>query len=110
MSKAVLVLDEMPGVCADCPFDNDGECYITGEELYWNDGDNDDNSNIGNDCPLKPLPERISMKERMKKAVKGYQKDKYIHAAGVEYGWNACLDAIERRRRGCLTTRSGSTS
>ena len=22
MSKAVLVLDEMPGVCADCPFDN----------------------------------------------------------------------------------------
>lgn len=61
MSKAALVLDEMPGVCADCPFDNDGKCYITGEDLYWNDGDNDDNSNIGNDCPLKPMPEPRSV-------------------------------------------------
>lgn len=90
MSKAVLVLDEMPGVCADCPFDHDGKCYITGEDLYWNDGDNDDNSNIGNDCPLKPLPERVKL--TVKEGVEGgMTRDDVMRAAG----WNACLRKIE---------------
>ena len=92
MSKAVLVLDEMPGVCADCPFDHDGKCYITGEDLYWNDGDNDDNSNIGNDCPLKPLPDH---KTDHTPCIWYDCGSDMVTCAEYRNGWNDCLEAVE---------------
>lgn len=81
MAKAVLVMD-MPERCDMCdlrytlPFGNK-VCYIklksvTGEKRPdW--------------CPLRELPE--------KKETNYYMNNK---GKGIEKGWNACLDAIDK--------------
>lgn len=35
--KAILILDEMPERCKDCPFYDGMECYATGEQTFEND-------------------------------------------------------------------------
>lgn len=54
--KVILVLNEMPNNCSECPCCNEDECgnqykgYI-GDYLEWNSG-------RPSWCPLKPMPEK----------------------------------------------------
>ena len=84
MSKAILVLDEMPGSCYECDFlDDDGDypmCRITTEVYGYRFKTYE---NKMNKCPLKELPKK-------KKFDKSYRDDN----AGFVCGWNACLDEI----------------
>lgn len=82
MAKAVLVMDEMPECCADCPcsfFERDNPilnliCGVTQEDAY----------NVGKPdwCPLRELPEK---KERRI----GEHGERMFRA-----GFNACLNEI----------------
>lgn len=82
MSKAILVLDEMPECCADCScsfFERDNPklnliCSITQEDA----------NNVGKPdwCPLKEIPE--PMKDKCNKS---YNK---MYKAG----WNDCIEEI----------------
>lgn len=89
MSKAVLVIDEMPGCCGDCPCFN--AVYIGCHIIYEKIGI--DTAYFGSRpcfCPLKEIPER--------KPDLGID---IIHPESleVEYyndGWNACIDELEK--------------
>lgn len=84
MPKAILIMDDMPECCADCPcsfFERDNPilnliCGVTQEDAY----------NVGKPdwCPLRELPE--------KKTGNSYMNSK---EKGIVEGWNAFLDAIE---------------
>lgn len=78
MSKAILVLDEMPQYCLACPF-----CYEKYHEGSWCDLLNESvpQWKILELCPLKEAPE--------------YQFEWNNDIAGDwERGYNACLDEI----------------
>ena len=86
MPKAILIMDDMPECCADCPcsfFERDNPilnliCGVTQEDAY----------NVGKPdwCPLQELP------EKMKVCGKYPQPDRI--APSYKVGWNACLDEI----------------
>lgn len=81
MSKAILVLDEMPRYCEACPF-----CYDKYHEGSWCDLLNEPVPQWERFeyCPIKELPE---------KQVRDYPEyDRYI--TGYDDGWDACLDEI----------------
>ena len=87
MSKVILVIDEMPNNCSECPCCNEDECgnqykgYI-GDYLEWNSG-------RPSWCPLKPMPE--------KKDVELNEKHFYFEDAikyAVYKGYNKCIDKI----------------
>lgn len=74
--KAVLILEEMPSCCNNCPcFDGMEErscCNILEKEVEGLDG-------IDKDCPLKSLPPR---------------RIDVLDSHTWQAGWNECLDAI----------------
>mgnify|MGYP003186373555 CR=1 FL=1 len=86
MDKAVLIMDDMPECCADCPcsfFERDNPilnliCGVTQEDAY----------NVGKPdwCPLWELPEKMEV------CGKYPQPGKPIPS--YRFGWNACLDEI----------------
>lgn len=88
--KAILMLDEMPKTCDECPFshwlDRCGDDYCTaihdtvrliGEKYY---------SDRAEWCPLKPMPQKMT-------PVTLHQciEDEYLY----QKGWNDCLEEIE---------------
>lgn len=88
MPKAILIMDDMPECCADCPcsfFERDNPmlnliCGVTQEDAY----------NVGKPdwCPLRELPEKREI---------NHNKNHYISNFWTEaknVGWNACLDNI----------------
>lgn len=81
MSKAVLVLDEMPQYCAECPFCfeeyHEGSCCdLLGESVFP--------FTKYQSCPLRKFPE---------KQVRDYPYyDSYTDV--WEDGWDACIDEI----------------
>lgn len=81
--KAVLVIN-MPTSCEDCPcYDQEvGTCRASDT---WK-------TNIKNNCPLRPLPRRMSMRDEAEFYL-GYMngKTKYL---GFNEGYNACLEDI----------------
>lgn len=81
--KAVLVIN-MPTSCEDCPcYDQEvGTCRASDT---WK-------TNIRNNCPLRPLPGRMSMRDEAEFYL-GYMngKTKYL---GFNEGYNACLEDI----------------
>ena len=87
MSKAILVMDNMPDKCGEC------ECsYCDYDDPHLNlicavAGDNVSGSDKPDWCPLRPMPE--------KKPLKGNVSN--IQRMMEEMGsvsWNACIDAI----------------
>ena len=86
MSKAILILDEMPECCYDCGFCkfNGGyrngyfgrDCLLTGEEVQR---DFDVTKSRHQSCPLKPMPERKEFDNQIP-----YEKG----------GWNDCIDYL----------------
>ena len=87
MSKAILVMDNMPDKCGEC------ECsYCDYDDPHLNlicavVGDNVSGSDKPDWCPLRPMPE--------KKPLKGNVSN--IQRMMEEIGavsWNACIDAM----------------
>lgn len=89
MSKAILVIDNYPSECIECPFSKvyannhlaETHCILTAT-TFWN-GVNE----RAKDCPLKRMPERQEV---------DYSKVLDYSDGYFAEGWNACLDEIER--------------
>ena len=79
--KLILVLDEMPISCSDCPcfYDELDKCQV----MWWH-GDEEKRPGWG---PLKEMPERLHQHIIDEKPV----FDKYYIG-----GWNDCLEVIEK--------------
>jgi hypothetical protein len=85
MSKAVLVMDEMPECCADCELaddDSSGLYCVPADEYYDGKESTEDRASF---CPLRELPEKIP------ELKSGYED---ISTSIRRVGWNACLDEI----------------
>lgn len=94
--KAILVLDEMPKYCADCPCMHKDEW----EHFYYcYANDYCDNSlNITDRfdhrpgwCPLKDMPRKLDANDwhRMFSGL-------FSEREAKGYGWNACLEEINK--------------
>lgn len=92
--KAVLVIDEMPNQCIECPCYRQSQykklfewCNVTDRQLTWQEV-----VRTPEWCPLKPLPKI----KPMTKADSTYDpwEDTYRR------GWNACLEALEDLQNG----------
>ena len=75
MSKAILVLDEMPGSCCSCPLHNYHFCNITDEPI--------DEDHRPNHCQLKSLPNK-----------KETAFCNNMSQLCSFHGWNNCLSEI----------------
>lgn len=89
MKKAVIVID-MPKRCKDCfRYQADawfgGSCRQVKEENGWNKKiEADEEYNVQNWCPLRPLPEKWERKP--------YNSDSRVD---WQNGYNHCLDDIQ---------------
>ena len=84
MSKAILVLDEMPYYCNNCPcfHDETEACQVDGVLEFRVPYDGKSYKNPRPDwCPLRPVPE---------------YKDVYHidDRSNYEHGYNCCIDDI----------------
>jgi len=80
VSKGIIVVD-IPETCGGCPCfkdeDMDGDwCSVTGEYVYGF-------SDMNEDCPIKPAPDKIQHPSRQSLAQECFAD-----------GWNACVDKI----------------
>ena len=95
--KAILVLDEMPNKCEDCPLYQDPicvgtlkkdfgvwGCYVVlhgeDEKPYW--------------CPLKEMPKKEDYEKSYVEYAKVSALELFHH--GFAVGWNSCLKEIEK--------------
>lgn len=77
MSKAILVLENMPKCCWECPIGhNEAHAYEIGTQCFWGWAIDKETETIPKWCPLKEVPEK-----------KLFEDD----WAG---GYNACIDEI----------------
>ncbi len=82
MIKAILILDEMPKNCWDCPICYDFiACPVAEKGTPMNDADEDARPDF---CPLRPMP---------KKEPPTIMNDEYDD--GYVTGWNRCIDQME---------------
>lgn len=81
MSKAVLVLDEMPLCCEECRFTDSGGdiCCLCNKDI----SEHEYQAQKPDWCPLRELPEKEDLQE---------QDENYIWSEG----WNACINEITR--------------
>lgn len=83
--KAILVIDEMPIKCEDCPLH-----YRKRQEIYRCEMTNK-NVRLNSKpswCPLKPMPNKQATNLAIGIDLVDGFKD------GWNYGWNACIDEI----------------
>ena len=90
MSKAILVMDNMPDKCGEC------ECsYCDYDDPHLNlicavVGDNVSGSDKPDWCPLREMPEKIP------EFKSGYED---LGTSIRRVGWNACFDEILEERK-----------
>ena len=95
--KGIIVLDEVPKSCVDCPMCHHAEDMSLGqfkyERLYRCKLEPEEVEQVYLDdilhkkpdwCPIKPIPKR-----KTGRSLPEYDTD--IH---YEIGWNSCIDAI----------------
>lgn len=99
--KAILVIDDMPKNCDECPIRLSGEpnewCWLLKHGL-------DDIKTKPEWCPLKPMPQRQNTDEEKSSLEYIYEAENLddFQTRGASYlyghvdGWNACLDEITR--------------
>ena len=95
MSKGIIVKD-IPNSCmsCECRICFDGESYCGANRSYLDDWEFDLNIERPQWCPIKAIPER--------KQVDMFHEDRGVFAEtpiiniGMQMGWNACIDKIER--------------
>lgn len=92
--KSILVIDEMPNQCIECP------CYrqVRGNTLlleYCNANEKrltwQEVVEVPEWCPLKPLPELMPYEQTDTQTVKAVKIDN-----GFRLGFNTCLEEIEK--------------
>lgn len=85
MVKGIIVVDDIPVICAECDF---ASLKCSGKYLWCNIKKEFCNSSKPDWCPVKQIPERL---EELKcpHSMSDYQRK------GFSRGWNACLDEIE---------------
>jgi len=74
MSKAILVIDEMPNKCCDCPYSAERYCRLDMKKFPQ--------GRKRKDCPLRPLPQRIPIDN----------DSQTLDCMAI--GWNACINEI----------------
>lgn len=84
MSKAILVMD-MPSICIKCPCCNIGAFYDICRVLNKTTNCSDNEKTVW--CPLKPMPQKIGMKEALEMPRNGCVAD-------VINSYNACIDEL----------------
>lgn len=90
MNKAILVIDEMPKCCNNCPCNYEDNhfnwrCGATKDYLYG-----EEEEKRPSWCPLKELPQRIYNIENYEGIAIPTQDD-------YTKGFNDCLEEIERK-------------
>ena len=86
MSKAILVLNEMPENCGCCPLSNiDGKMIFEAQIHCSITGDSEDFYHKPKNCPLKSLPKK-------KQVDKNSSNDKTYEL--ICLGYNACIDEM----------------
>lgn len=79
MAKGIIVVDDIPVICAECDFAS----LKCGGKYIWCDVKKEFCNNSKPDwCPIKQMPEKIEVL-------------KYPHSMKFSRGWNACLNEIE---------------
>lgn len=88
MSKAILVLNEMPKSCEKCPVFNSDfyTCQLVFGELYEEARKGIRHEN----CPLKPMPEKKHNNGGYR-VIDGMER---FYDSEHDDGWNDCLDEI----------------
>ena len=87
MSKAILVMDNMPDKCGEC------ECsYCDYDDPHLNlicavVGDNGSGSDKPDWCPLREMPEKLPLQGDVSDLQKMLEEMRRA-------SWNACIDAI----------------
>lgn len=99
MSKAILVLDEMPKSCMECEIFDNEQLLCLGGKVHFKDIDK-----VQSWCPLKELPKKLEFKtDRLTLKSNVDEIDNYIKSLGYERvgnihdtigGYNACIDEI----------------
>lgn len=97
MSKAVLVLDEMPSCCEDCRFTDSGGdvCCLCNKDI----SEHEYETKKPTWCPLRELPEKKTFNGAMEEAIEQdcFDTDSsqdYTYLSGVVSGWNRCINEI----------------
>lgn len=85
--KAILILDEMPDNCYDCPLRVYVDCYIkyVCQDILnfdWEETETDV-FEIFCKCPLKPMPKKRRV-----------FRDGGVCGPDANYGWNDCIDEL----------------
>lgn len=90
--KAVLVIEEMPKTCLDCPLNGyENVCNVTLEDNY------DYLTEKPSWCPLKPLPTKITtatLSEREQERTELFTSMALLKTYAD--GWNDCLEEIQK--------------
>lgn len=98
MSKGIIVLDEIPKSCIDCPMCYHSEDMSLGrfqyERLYRCKLEPEEVEQVYLEdilhkkpewCPIKPMPEKVQHKE-------------YWDNGRYDKGWNECIDEIFKEK------------
>lgn len=82
MSKGIIVMDDIPVICAECSF-----AHLTQNKQYFRcDVKNKTIYNAKPDwCPIQEMPKRRT----------GYLIDTERNKDNYKHGWNDCLNKIE---------------
>lgn len=82
MAKGIVVVDDIPVICAECDF-----AHLTQNKQYFHcDVKNKTVYNAEPDwCPIQEMPKRRT----------GYLIDTERHKDNYKHGWNDCLSKIE---------------
>ena len=83
MSKAILVLENMPKCCDECPLYNIDYKVGWCKGIYKRTGVTDVHSEKANWCPLKEVPQK-----------KLCETGDTYHSLVIKTGYNACIDEI----------------
>lgn len=104
--KAILILDEMPKSCLECPLNRDCICVGTLDNSYGVWGcyvvlpDEDEKPYW---CPLKEMPQEKEYREIPSSldldGMRKSSRDLYLHRLDVDnsyvMGWNDCIKVME---------------
>ena len=96
--KAILVLDEMPKGCNDCPLYQMVETKVSGLTYPVGYGwCSVDGIDLERDtpllCPLKSMPEKM---EELKDRGENHCEYSLIERLEYRKGWNACIEEIKK--------------
>lgn len=84
MAKGIIVLDDIPVICAECNF----ATITPSKECLRCEAKNRIIYNAKPDwCPIQEMPKRRT----------GYLIDTERHKDNYKHGWNDCLSEIERK-------------